>query len=198
MGAQRKRRKRRDEELEEREGRDPSEEAVQEKEEREKELTPADRVLALQKTAGNRAVGAAIARWGFATLPLAATPHWPKAPEMILDGEAMPISSFSFAGSAPAGTTGGGGSERGSLGSELTVTMAADEHFVELSGKTIRGDPIKTVVIVVPGKDGNGFTITLTDVFVSSVSNSGSMASVKLAFAKREFSTSPPQVQPRP
>ena len=71
MGVQRKRR-RREERLEEEEaqGREPAEENVLEKERpKEKEGTVADRVLDLQKTAGNRATTEAIARWGLPDAP---------------------------------------------------------------------------------------------------------------------------------
>ena len=67
--------------------REPAQERAGEGAAEEREATPADRVLELQKTAGNRAVGAALARWGLPWLPLAAAPQWPKEPQVIIDGK---------------------------------------------------------------------------------------------------------------
>jgi type VI secretion system (T6SS) effector Hcp len=195
--ANRRKRKRREEELEEREGRDPSEEAVQEKEEREKELTPADRVLALQKAAGNRAVGAAIARWGVGTLPLAAFPHWPKEPEMIVDGTTIPIASISWDEQAPgrAGT----GVGKPQPGGDVRIATTPGLLSADLWRRTREGTHLDTVVIVMPSNHGTGITITLTDVVFSGYeSSTDKLESWTLNFKKRELSESPPQVQPRP
>ena len=189
MGAQRKRR-RREEEREEEEQRD-------EERAREKEATPAapaDRALELQKTAGNRAVGAALARWGLPWIPMTATPQWPKQPQVIADGKVIPLKSWSWADAAP-GAGGGVGAGRAQF-SEVSVTTTQGEHSSDLLLRTAQGGPFKTVIIVVPGKDGKGMTLTFTDVLITAYQPSGDQETWTLSFAKKEFSQSPPPAQP--
>jgi hypothetical protein len=193
MGVRRKRR-RREEELEEQEEREQPQE-------REREIatepTPADRVLELQKTAGNRAVGAAIARWGLPWLPMTAAPQWPKEPQVIFDGTVLPLSSWSWSdGSAGAGA-GSTGPGKAQL-NEVQVSTTMGTHSAELMLRTAEGRHFKTVMIVVPGKDGKGLTLTFTDVLISSYQISGDLETWSLSFATKEFSQSPPQAQPRP
>ncbi len=98
MGSQRAprvRRKKRDEELEPELV--PSQAAMP--------RAPAIPALELQKTAGNRAVGAALGRW-----PMwFSKPHaqWPKEPQVIVDGTAIPMVSFSWGESTGHGAGGG-------------------------------------------------------------------------------------------
>jgi hypothetical protein len=195
--ATRRKRLRHEEELEE-QGLKPAQEAVEEKERpKEREATAAERVLDLQKTAGNRATTAAISRWGIGMLPLAATPQWPKEAEVIIDGVAIPLRSWGW-------SVGGSGVGGGSTGAakpemdEVDIVTAVGKHSSDLALKTARGDPIKTVVVVVPGKDGKGITVTFTDVLISSYSLSGDTESWSMSFAKKEFTQAPPRVQPRP
>ena len=107
MGVQRKRR-RREERLEEEEHqreREPAQENVLEKERpKEREATAVDRVLDLQKTAGNRATTTALSRWGLPWLPMTAAPQWPKEPQVILDGVVIPLGSFSWSEGQSTGT----------------------------------------------------------------------------------------------
>jgi Type VI secretion system effector, Hcp len=196
VGAQRKR-KRREEELEEQEERGEQPREREQEKEVATEATPADKVLELQKTAGNRAVGAALARWGLPWIPQAAAPEWPKEAEVILDGEVIPLSSFSWTGSNSTGGAGASGVDKPQFVNEVNVTTAAGEHSAELFQKAVHGDPIKTAIIVMPGKDGKGFTITLTDVLISSYQTNGPTDSWSMSFAKREFSQSPPPAQPK-
>ena len=65
--------------------------------EREREASPADKVLDLQKTAGNRATTAALSRWGFPGFPATAAPTWPKEPQVIIDGVVIPLEAWSMA-----------------------------------------------------------------------------------------------------
>jgi hypothetical protein len=77
MGGHRKRRRREErlEEEEEQQGREPAQESVLEKERpKERDASPTDKVLELQKTAGNRATTAALSRWGFPGFPATAAP----------------------------------------------------------------------------------------------------------------------------
>ena len=195
MGAQRKRR-RREERLEEEEeqGREPPQQAVQEKE-REREATPADRVLELQKTAGNRATTAALSRWGFPWFPATAAPQWPKEPQVIVDGKVIPLQSWSWSTHSPGTGSGGTGAGKAHFDG-VNVTTAMGDHSAELALKTAEGQHIKTVLIVVPGKDGKGVTLTFTDVLIMSYSISGDAESWSLSFATKEFSQSPPPAQP--
>jgi hypothetical protein len=199
MGVQRKRR-RREERLEEEErqqGREPAQENVLEQERpREKEATPADRVLDLQKAAGNRAVGAALSRWGLPWLPLAAAPQWPKEPQVIVDGVVIPLASFSWAEQPGAGA--GATSPEPRQFSDINIMTALGDHSTDLARRTTSGERIKTVVIVMPGKDGKGYTLTLYDVYISGYSISDKHESWSMNFGKKEFSQEPPKAQPRP
>jgi len=201
MGVQRKRR-RREERLEEEEreqGREPAQEAVQEKERpREREAAPTDRVLDLQKTAGNRATNAAIARWGFPWFPATAAPQWPKEPQVIVDGEAIPLLSWSWPESGNSGTGTSGTAKENARLNDVHVMTALGDHSADLALKLTRGDHIKTVVIVKPGKDGKGVTVTLHDVLITGYSVSGDTEQWSMNFAKKEFSQEPPKAQPRP
>ena len=195
MATRRKRRRRLEEELEEQEEREPPQEREREREVT-TEPTPADRVLELQKTAGNRAVGAAIARWGLPGMPMTAAPQWPKEPQVIADGLVLPLSSWSWSSHAPGTGAGTGQPHEGS--GEISLSTKTGTHSSDLMLRTAEGRSFKTVVIVVPGKDGKGFTITLHDVMISGYQLSGDMETWSVSFAKKEFSQSPPQAQPRP
>jgi hypothetical protein len=198
MGVQRKRRRREErlEEEEEAQGREPAEENVLEKERpKEKEGTVADRVLDLQKTAGNRATTAALARWGLPTLPLAAAPQWPKEPQVIIDGKAVPLQSWGTSHSSP--NSGSTGRESVQL-NDANIQTALGEHSSDLVRKAGSGERIKTLVIVLPGKDGKGVTFTFYDVYITGYSLSDRNESWSISFGKKEFSQSPPQAQPRP
>ena len=195
MGVQRKRR-RREERLEEEEeqGREPSPENVLEKERpKEKEATPADRVLDLQKTAGNRATTAALSRWGFPGFPATAAPTWPKEPQVIVDGVVIPLQSWSMA----EGHGGAVGPDRSHL-SDVNVVTPLGDHSTDLMLKATQGGQIKTVVIVVPTKDGKGFTVTLEEVVISSYSVSDQTVSWAMSYRKKTFAETPPKAQPRP
>ena len=193
MGGRRKRR-RREEEREDEEEREPAQE--KDRAVATTEATPADRVLDLQKTAGNRAVGAAIARWGLPWLPQTAAPQWPKEPQVIMDGKVIPMSSFSW--SDPHGGTGGAGAGKGRSDGEVSISTTLGEHSAELARRTADGTPYKTVIIVMPHKDGAGVTITFTDAFVSGYQITGEQENWTLNFKTRELTQSPPQTQTRP
>jgi Type VI secretion system effector, Hcp len=194
--ATRRKRLRHEEELEE-QGLKPAQEAVEEKERpKEREATAAERVLDLQKTAGNRATAAAISRLKTGT----AAPKWPKEPEVIVDGVVIPMSSFTWGGSnnGAFGTGGSGVTQR--VVTEVSVVTPASEHSSDLYRKGASGASVKTVIIVVPRKEGGGFTAILTDVVISSFSTDGRTDSWTMTFAKHELSMEPPgtQAQARP
>lgn len=201
MGVQRKRR-RREERLEEEEqepGREPAEENVLERERpQEREATAVDRVIDLQKTAGNRATTAALSRWGLATLPWGAAPRWPTEPEAIIDGVVIPIESFSLTGGSSRGAT-GTAEAKAAEGGDIVVSAKLGEHSADLAMRATQGKVIKKVIIVLPQQHGKGMTITLTDVLISNYQVSNTTESWTLNFKKRELSQSPPpQAQPRP
>jgi hypothetical protein len=182
-------RRRREEELEEEE---------QEHEPVASQATPADRVLELQKTAGNRATGEAIARWGLGWLPLAAAPRWPKEPQVVIDGDlVLPLVSYSGINHRPAGTPGGGspgdrdgGAERRSM-EDVFITVATGDHSAKLAHAATQGRHLGKVEIIVPGH-GGGIRFTLIDVVVSSYQVTDQLDTYALNFAKHEFSTAPP------
>jgi len=201
MGAQRKRRRREELEEEEQErGREPAEENVLEKERpKEKETTAADRVLELQKTAGNRATTEAISRWGLPWFPATAAPQWPKEPQVIIDGKVIPLQSWSWSDSSHGGGTGAGsiGAGRPEL-NDVQIQTALGEHSADLALKATGGAHIKTVVVVLPGKDGKGVTFTFHDVLITGYSISNKDESWAMNFTRKEFSQEPPKAQPRP
>ncbi|MEA2133991.1 MAG: Type secretion system effector, Hcp [Solirubrobacteraceae bacterium] len=192
MGTRRKRRRRDEEREDEEEREEPQEKARAVA----TEARPADRVLELQKTAGNRAVGAAIARWGLPWFPQTAAPQWPKEPQVIMDGNVIPMSSFSW--SDPHGGTGAAGAGKAGSGGEVSISTTLGDHSAELARRTTDGRPYKTVIIVMPHKDGTGVTITFTEAFVSGYQITGEQESWTLNFKTRELTQSPPQAQARP
>jgi len=162
-----------------------------------KSATTVDKALELQKTAGNRAVGAALSRWpGFGATLVA---QWPKEPQMIVDGTVIPIESFQEGIQARGTATGTSGNQNntGTTGpGEIIVTLKMGKHSADLLLQATRGPGYKTVEIVIPTKDGKGIRFTLTDVLISNYSISGGGASplesLSLNFKKREFSQDPP------
>jgi hypothetical protein len=194
MGVQRKRRRREERLEEEEQAREPAQENVLEQERpKEKEGTVADRVLDLQKTAGNRAATEAIARWGLPTLPLSAAPQWPKEPQVIIDGVVIPLQAWSMT----EGHGGATGPDRSQL-NDVNIVTALGDHSTDLMRKATQGAGVKTVVIVVPTKDGKGYTVTLEEVVISSYSVSDKTVSLALSYRKRTFAETPPKAQPRP
>jgi hypothetical protein len=200
MGVQRKRRRREErlEEEEEERGREPAQEAVQEKERPQaREATAVDRVIDLQKTAGNRATTEAISRWALPWLPAAATPQWPKEPQMIADGAVIPISSWSWADRTP-GVGSATGVGKPEVGAEISISTTVGSHSADLALRTAEGRPFKTVYIVVPGKDGKGVTIELENVMITSYQTSGDSAgsgpgeTYSLSYTKRKLTEAPP------
>jgi hypothetical protein len=142
-----------------------------------KQATPVDKAIELQKTAGNRAVGAALQRWPVFGGPLIA--QWPKEPQMIVDGQVIPIESFQEGIQASTGTgtgTSGNQNKTGATGpGEIIVTLKMGKHSADLLLQATRGPGYKTVEIVIPTKDGNN-----------------PLESLALNFKKREFSQDPP------
>jgi type VI secretion system secreted protein Hcp len=160
--------------------------------------TPVARVLDLQKTAGNRATGAALARWPFFGVA-SATAQWPKERQLILDGEALPLESVQEAvgRNATLGSPGPPTREADvKAAGEIFVTIKVGDWSTGLFKASMSGKSYKTVEIVLPGKDGRGVRWILTDVMISGYSTSSAggdpVQTLTLNFKNREFSQSPP------
>ncbi len=153
-----------------------------------KAQTPVARTLELQQTAGNRAVGAALQRW---PMPFARpTAQWPKEPQVIVDGTAVPMVSYSWADGPNLGT-GGGGPGKAHF-REVNISIRPGKLSAELGVKAARGEQIKTVIIVMPKGDG-GHTITFKDVLISNFQAAGDTDTFTANFAAYEMGTSPPR-----
>jgi len=163
---------------------------------------PAAKVLELQKTAGNRAVGAALQRWGGPMLAQQQA-QWPKDPQLLLDGKPIPFEAYS---ESPSRTTTSGGPSSGSRTPTADqFTGPGDIHVVikwgdwvpDLYKGALEGKHYDTVEIVIPTKDGKGIRIILKDVTLTGYTigqSSGDAPSVQLSltFQKREFAQTPP------
>ena len=162
--------------------------------------TPVARALELQKTAGNRATGAALARWPYLGVPQA-TAQWPKEKQLILDDTVIPMESFaeSVATNRAALSPNSGTSKPNDVTGEgeVVVTLKLGDWSPDLFKANIAGKQYKTVELVVPGTDGKGVRWILTDVMISGLATSSGggdrpTQSLQLHFKRREFSQSPP------
>jgi hypothetical protein len=152
--------------------------------------TPADKVLELQKSAGNSAVGAVLDRLAApAGQRSRAVAHWPSAPQMALDGdEPVPIESVQDATqkrtARDADPNGPG---------EFVVHMLQGKHTVGLHHAVVEGRHCAKVEIVIPGKGGGrGMRWILYDVYLSVGSLSQDSQTVQLSYSRRELVFSPP------
>jgi len=160
--------------------------------------SPADKALELQKTAGNRAVGAALDRFASPFLPsnAPAVAAWPKHPEARFDDDlVVPIESAQDP-RAGGGGPGSGRSEREDPNGpgELTITTPGGDFVVELHKAVVGAKHFDKVVIVLPSGAG-GIVIILYDVYISSGHISGNGHAWQLSYSKREFSNAPPPSQ---
>ena len=126
---------------------------------------------------------------------MAAAAQWPKEPQVIVGGVAIALDSFSWAEQPGAGT--GVTSPGAPQFNDVNVMTRLGDHSADLVKMASRGERIKTVIIVMPGKDGKGFTVTLHDVLITGYSISDKHESWSLNFAKKEFGQEPPKAQPR-
>jgi hypothetical protein len=178
--APRVRRKKRDEELEQELV--PPQAAVP--------RAPAIPALELQKTAGNRAVGAALDRWPMPSAAKAPAPEWPKEPQVIVGSDVMELVAWSWAESHQPGSVGEGKADA----KEISLTTRSGEFSADIFQHAQSGAPFKEVVVVVPGRPGRGMTITLTEAVVVSLSGGtyGDAETWNLQFKERKLGNSPP------
>jgi hypothetical protein len=198
---QRAKRRRREDELEEE--REQLQEAEPEQQASAALATVADKALDLQKTAGNRAVGAALDRWSLPWVPSTAPPaaKWPKEPQAVFDGKlVVPIRSWSDANASPALVGRSGQGKRGDPEGEGEIVIVAEigDFIVELHKAVLEGKTYGKVEIIVPGPNGTGIRVELENVQIASWSTSGDAShpggvqSYQLSFSKRKVSNAPP------
>lgn len=203
MGRRARMRKLREDDLEELLEQEQSE-ATAEKATAPKAPAAADKALELQKSAGNRAVGAALNRWSLPWVPQTAPPvaKWPKEPQAVFDGKlVVPIKSWNDAGRSPAGAGGTGQqSQRGDAEGpgEIVIVTEMGDYVVDLHKATVAGKAYGKVEIIVPGPNGTGIRVELENVYIVSYQtsgdghHSGGTQSYQLSFSKRKFSHAPP------
>ncbi len=138
---------------------------------------PAADLLALQRTAGNRAVGALLARQPKPTAPK----EKPKAPAPAATGNrvvfpgvgTIPIESIQMGGGrTPPGPGSGGDREAPPSVSEIVVTSLQGDHSPALFRASIDGKGVDVEIILEHGKEA--VVIELTNAIVSNYSVSGS------------------------
>jgi hypothetical protein len=161
---------------------------------------PHAQLLELQKTAGNRAVGAVLDRLAHdaAHSAPAGGGGWPKEKQILFDGSGVPLESVNLG--AVGATHGGSGArapkpdEFGGPG-EISVVLPDGGWLNEISRAYDHAEMYETVEIVVPTA-GGGLRLILTAVELSGFASSGGgehpLATVTLKFQKRTLSQSPP------
>ena len=189
-GRVRAKRRRREDELEEEQAQ--LQEAEPEQQASAAPATLADKTLDLQKTAGNRAVRAALQRWPVDAADATPVADWPKHPEAVFDDKlVIPIESYqeSHRGQPrpPAKREG----EEGELVfGEIVIFTKTGKHSAELHKALLQGKQFAKVEIVIPGA-GGGVRIILTNVLIIGANLGGDGESWTLSFEKREFSKDP-------
>jgi type VI protein secretion system component Hcp len=127
--------------------------------------------------------------------------QWPKERQLILDGAVVPLESFQEQqrSMSPSSAAGAPSKDGGTGPGEIVVTIKQGKWSADLFRQSLSGSGYKTVELVVPGKDGKGIRIILSDVLISSYSVSDAdgrgdapLESLSLSFRKREFSQDPP------
>jgi hypothetical protein len=138
---------------------------------REIEAEPAERVLALQRSAGNRAVSALLARDGAKPADKAKPePAAVTGARVSLPGiGTIPLLSVSLGATPGGGAIGRGEAERQAR--EVFVSSKVGEHSAGLMRATLDGKPMAVEVIIPSGK--STVRLKLTGALVSSYNTSG-------------------------
>jgi len=156
----------------------------------EKAATPADKVLELQKSAGNAAVGAVLERMaGPSPQRSRVLATWPEAAQMRLDGDA-PIPIESVQDATQKRPTARDEDPEGA--GEFVVHLQHGKHTTDLQRAVVEGRNCATVELVIPGKDGTGMRWILHDVYLSVGSISAGGQVIQLSFKTRKLVFSPP------
>ena len=137
--------------------------------------TSLDRLLTLQRAAGNRAVATVVARSPRAK-PKPKPKPAPKGPQglaerrishIVLSGLApIEVVSWSWQGGAIGGPAGAEGSVR-----ELQITTRTGDHSSTLMSAITEGREFAQAELVVYGPQGGGFRVMLSRVMVTSYQN---------------------------
>jgi hypothetical protein len=128
---------------------------------------PAEQVLALQRTVGNRAVSAMIARDakpGQAEPKDAAPKGGSRATIELAELGKLPLLSYSSG--AHQGPTGGSGVDKASK--DMTLTTKVGQHSAKLMEAAAKGKPFDSAVI-----DAGFMVIHMKEVFITGVQVSG-------------------------
>jgi hypothetical protein len=155
----------------------------------EKTASPADKVLELQKTAGNSAVGAVLERMKAPTVQQKSKlASWPEAPQMLLDGDdPIPIESVQDAVDDQPGK------KKDPEGpGEMVVSLVHGKHTTGLQRAVVEGQHFAKVELVIPGKGGKGMRWILYDVYLSVGSLGRDSQTISLSYTSRKLVFSPP------
>jgi hypothetical protein len=155
----------------------------------EKAGTPADKVLELQKTAGNNAVGAVLERMAGPAAQRSKLATWPESPQMLLDGDdPIPIESVQDANehNLP------GKKDDPEGPGEFVVSLLHGKHTTGLHRAVVEGQHFAKVELVIPGKGGKGMRWILYDVYLSVGSLGRDSQTVSLSYKSRKLVFSPP------
>jgi hypothetical protein len=162
---------------------------------------PHERLLELQKTAGNRAVGAVLDRLAHDAAHAAPSGGggWPREKQIIFDGTGLPLESVNM--SVVGATHPGSGSRTpkpdqfGGSG-EISVVLPDGGWLNDLERAFRSGQVYKSVEIIVPTPGGGGLRLILTGVLLSGYASSGGgrhpLTTVTLEYAQRTLSQKPP------
>ena len=159
---------------------------------------PAEKVLALQKSAGNQAVGALLQRWAGPAMA-ALTPRWPKEAELRINDLVVEVETYSEAAgrSGALSPSSGKGQEEFEGPGDITVVLKHNDAASKFWLASTHGVTAKTAELVVPFKDGRGMRFILTDVVITSPTFHGGGSqdphvSITLSFKKRKLSHDAP------
>jgi len=155
---------------------------------------PEDRVLELQKAAGNRATGAVLQRLAG---PVLYQSGWPKTQELRIGGLALPIEALSD-GETLGGHGGASRNRDRSTGpGDVSIVIKQGAWMTELYRMAREGKGVDKAEILIPFRDEKGQRWVLTEVEIVSISagsDSGSgepMFTLALSYKKRAFADTP-------
>ena len=154
---------------------------------------PEDRVLELQKAAGNRATGAVLQRMAG---PVLYKSGWPKTQELRIGGLALPIEALSDDETLRGGHGGASRNKDRSTGpGDLSIVIKQGAWINELYRMVREGKGVETAEILIPFRDEKGQRWILTEVEIVSISAGSDtgepMFTLALSYKKRAFADTP-------